>query len=212
MAKIEDNNRVDATYIRSLVERAYSCACAHGFHDEALSMEHFLMLAVSEVGEAVEADRCGRYVDWASYEGALEEYHGYADEVEHRKYCFRTYVKDTCGDELADVVIRLCDLCGVFGLDVRLDETDVCDADGFMEVFGEDSFCERCYYLTRLLCSGATCKLEDTRDDDCMPVVIGSAISFVFSMCACMGIDLKRHIEEKMWYNERMEAKHRKEY
>lgn len=165
MAKIEDNNKVDATYIRSLIERFRAGLHSGGFYGVGGgSIENWLMLVVSDIGDAL----------------------------------------DPCYDDaLAISVIHLCEMCVEFGLNVRLDEEDMCDAEGFMETFGEDSFCERCYYLTRLLCLGDTSKLEDTQDDDCMPVVIGSAISFIFSMCACEGIDLKSVIEENMelWYN-----------
>lgn len=41
----------------ALSERAYNIACEHGFHDVELSDEHFLMLAISELSEAIEADR-----------------------------------------------------------------------------------------------------------------------------------------------------------
>lgn len=44
-----------------LRDRAYKCACDHGFHQLELSNEHFLMLVITELSEAVEADRKGRH-------------------------------------------------------------------------------------------------------------------------------------------------------
>lgn len=41
-------------------DRAYKTACEHGFHDKELSKEHRLCLVISELMEAVEADRKGR--------------------------------------------------------------------------------------------------------------------------------------------------------
>ena len=41
-------------------DRAYKTACEHGFHDKELSKEHCLCLVISELMEAVEADRKGR--------------------------------------------------------------------------------------------------------------------------------------------------------
>lgn len=41
----------------ALRDRAYKCACAHGFHNTELINEHFLCLVISELMEAVEADR-----------------------------------------------------------------------------------------------------------------------------------------------------------
>ena len=49
--------------LESLSERAYNIACSHGFHDVELSDEHFLMLAISDLSEAIEADRKGKHAD-----------------------------------------------------------------------------------------------------------------------------------------------------
>lgn len=39
---------------------AYKTACENGFHDKDLSNAHILCLVISELMEAVEADRKGR--------------------------------------------------------------------------------------------------------------------------------------------------------
>lgn len=46
--------------LNELRDRAYKTACDHGFHDEELSNEHCLCLVISELMEAVEADRKGK--------------------------------------------------------------------------------------------------------------------------------------------------------
>lgn len=45
----------------ALRDRAYKCACDHGFHGTELSEGHLLMLVITELSEAVEADRKGRF-------------------------------------------------------------------------------------------------------------------------------------------------------
>lgn len=45
----------------ALRDRAYKCACEHGFHNTELSNGHLLMLVITELSEAVEADRKGRF-------------------------------------------------------------------------------------------------------------------------------------------------------
>lgn len=45
--------------LNELRDRAYKTACEHGFHDKRLSNEHHLCLIISELMEAVEADRKG---------------------------------------------------------------------------------------------------------------------------------------------------------
>ena len=39
-----------------LRDRAYKTACEHGFHEEELSDKHCLMLVITELSEAVEAE------------------------------------------------------------------------------------------------------------------------------------------------------------
>ena len=46
--------------LNELRDKAYKTACEHGFHDQELSNNHFLCLVISELMEAVEADRKGR--------------------------------------------------------------------------------------------------------------------------------------------------------
>ena len=43
--------------LNELRDKAYRNAVAHGWHEENLSDEHFLCLVISELMEAVEADR-----------------------------------------------------------------------------------------------------------------------------------------------------------
>ena len=45
--------------LNELRDKAYQCAVKHGWHEEEYSNEHFLCLVISELMEAVEADRKG---------------------------------------------------------------------------------------------------------------------------------------------------------
>lgn len=45
--------------LNELRNRAYATACMHGWHDEEHSDEHWLMMIITEVAEAVQADRKG---------------------------------------------------------------------------------------------------------------------------------------------------------
>lgn len=47
--------------LNELRDKAYRNAVTHGFHDEELSNEHCLCLVISELMEAVKADRKGRF-------------------------------------------------------------------------------------------------------------------------------------------------------
>ena len=97
--------------LNELRDKAYKCAVTHGWHEEEYSNEHFLCLVISELMEAVEADRVGNYADIEAFE-----------KNEMRKLDFREnferYIKDTVQDELADACIRLLDLAGLRDLDL----------------------------------------------------------------------------------------------
>ena len=49
--------------LNELRDKTYKIACEHGFHDNELSNEHCLCLVISELMEAVEADRKNRHFD-----------------------------------------------------------------------------------------------------------------------------------------------------
>lgn len=49
--------------LNKLRDKAYQCTIAHGWHEENLSDKHFLCLVISELMEAVEADRKGRHAN-----------------------------------------------------------------------------------------------------------------------------------------------------
>lgn len=59
--------------LNELRDRAYKTACNHGFHDEELSNEHCLCLVISELMEAVEADRNNKYADRKSFKDYYED-------------------------------------------------------------------------------------------------------------------------------------------
>lgn len=86
-----------------------------GFWDNGIDIPQKLMFIVSEVSEAMEADRKDKsssYYGMRDSEGNL--YEGVAsDEL------FEAQIKDTYEDELADVAIRLFDLAYEQGIDLE---------------------------------------------------------------------------------------------
>lgn len=162
------------------------------------------MLVLTEVSEAVEADRKCRHADIESYEDEIK----YGADVYDRdtRSPFEKYIKDTVEDELADVCIRIFDLCGTLGIEPEVPSADASSMEEFRNLFGKDTFCERMYGLTCLL-------IEDFADDeDFVEDTLGSALFFIMCLCKDMEIDLERHIELKMRYNELRPCKHGKSY
>lgn len=187
-------NNIDLNALR---DRAYKIACEHGFHDEELSNEHSLMLVITELAEAVEADRKGAYC--SSRISSTERYNLFPTEESRFKKEFSAFVKDTVEDELADAVIRILDLCGL------------CELKAYtvpMELFPD------CYTLTEHLyrvCSVLADWKNRIGNAD-LGFQLSQAISYLFAYCERYDIDLLWHIEQKMKYNELRDKMHGKKY
>lgn len=188
----------------ALRDRAYKCACAHGFHNTELINEHFLCLVISELMEAVEADRKNRRFDKEKHKlGEYAECQGWLTTEEKFINVFNRYIKDTVEDELSDAVIRLLDLAG--SLDISLDDIyDLTNEPEYKDwdyVLKEMSFTERMFFLTSIL----------TEDRDIAEVIKASIVT-IFLNADLLHIDILWHIEHKMRYNELRENKHGKKY
>lgn len=85
---------------------------AKGFWDKPRNVGELLMLVTSELGEAMEAHRKGRFADFV----AVDWPHSLGGEWDEN---FKAHVKDTFEDEIADAVIRLLDLSAGLGIDLE---------------------------------------------------------------------------------------------
>ena len=87
-----------------LAQEIYQNNKEKGFWDKERNVGEMLMLVTSELGEAMEAHRKGRFANLEAYEEFSED--------------FEDAIKDTFEDEIADSVIRLLDMCGGLGIDI----------------------------------------------------------------------------------------------
>ncbi len=183
----------------SYIKRAYETACKHGFHEEKLSSIHFLMLAVTEVSEAVEADRKNRYARIP--ENKKDTYFDpccFHTENVNFVITFELFVKDCVEDELADICIRLYDIAGMMGISYDAEQVPLNIPRGL-------TFTEKAYMLTGIL-------TEDKDELSNVKVKIAVALEFIESWAKELSIDLEWHIEAKMMYNSTREYKHAKRY
>jgi NTP pyrophosphatase (non-canonical NTP hydrolase) len=107
----KDYENMDNLGIQELAKDIHENALKKGFWEDA-NIGEKLMLIVSELSEALEADRKNRY--FKKEIGAVNGWVYDKDFEEH----FTTDVKDTFQDELADVFIRLLDLSTYLGIDL----------------------------------------------------------------------------------------------
>ena len=98
-------------------EQAYQSAKKRGFHERAYSDEHYTTLIISELTEAVEADRKGKRANVISFEN-----HSGLMEFKER---YEAFIKDSVEDELADACIRIYDFAGATGKNAALCRTKI---------------------------------------------------------------------------------------
>ena len=189
--------------LNELRDRAYKTACEHGFHDEELSNEHCLCLVISELMEAVEADRKGRFAKVpVDKKGTIFDERTFHYQNKYFAENFETYIKDCVEDELADAVIRLLDLAGLRNISI-------------------DDFLEEAIYGASESCVGETFT-ESIYAISTLPIrhfykynysfenQIGHMLLSIFGLAKHLNIDLLWHGNQKMRYNELREIKHGK--
>lgn len=185
-----------------LRDKTHANAVEHGFWETKPSNEYFLCLVISELMEAVEADRKGRVADRESFEFHLKEETKECKmpvESEDYKKCFIYYfkdkIKDTVDDELADAAIRLLDLAGANNLNLnRFCLQHV--------VTPKKSFTENIYAIVKDLVNYKYSQEEQ----------INYALHQIRRLSEILKINLLWHIEQKMIYNESREKMHGKSY
>lgn len=110
--------------LNKLKDTIYATEVAHGFHDEKHTVDHELGMVLSEIGEAIDADRNPNAP--VPTQKTIDEARELADESVEQHVAFIAYfkehIKGSVVEELADVAIRLLDLAG--SLDVEFDEED----------------------------------------------------------------------------------------
>lgn len=173
-----------------------------GFWDNPMTVHVRKLLIISEIAEALEADRNNK-----KFEDTFEDLFGNGFDVD----LFKQKVKDTPGDEIADAFIRLMDCIGNdpnnFVINnAEFDKESIgnlrkysleCkkEANNNNKTMGFD-FGTWLYILT-------TCITEDAYDD---------FIGIIFAGAYNFNIDLTNHINYKLLYNATRPYKHGKQY
>lgn len=196
--------------LTTLIPRCHEAAKAKGFWDTERNEGEALMLVVSELGEAQEAHRKGRWASLSAYEveGATDP----NETFECRRYAanrsFEDNIKDTVEDELADAYIRICDFIGGFKIDVGCllemmpaarqastaaplsDNLGSCLLDLTGGIWQASEYCPETETATALV----------------------STLLGIEVLCKREAIDLATHIDLKLAYNATRPAKHGKAY
>lgn len=193
--------------LNALSKDVFEANKAKGFHDVEHSNETLLMLVITELSEAVEADRKGKRGKRANLESfcllnaSSKKRTGNPDYF--NKVAFEGHIKDTVEDELADAVIRLLDLTGLRSVKINLREIN-CALSADVSI-GE-SFSNSIYYITR-----SVCRIIDPSNTQ-LETIIRDAIEELIGLCDNLNIDLWQHVSLKLKYNQTRPMKHGKNY
>jgi len=191
-------NYIDADKLNGLMKEIWETAKAHGWHDESLSPEHYLGLIMTEVAEAVEADRNGKraktdlMADVMKIQGESEI--GPSPEWYENwfKIYYCEYVKGSIEEEFADIVIRILDMTN----ELHGDKMKWVACYGFGEHFRDNrTFVENAWVFVKEWLNYGRMNITD-------------AISFMYAWADNLGMDLDAHIRWKMKYNEMRPYKH----
>lgn len=161
-----------------------------------------LMLIVSELGEALEAHRKGAFANWAKYEERLKK--GLLSKPHWSQCVFDGEIKDTFEDEIADVFIRLFDLCGYLRIDIS-DIILVPQTHQYKGNIGDFFFLFVIKQLYTIYDIPNTTKIFQ-------PDSFRYTFEILLGLCETLGIDIIKHIEAKMEYNKIRPRLHGKEY
>ena len=179
-------------YLKELADKIHANSVNKGFWNTELSNEHFLCLVVSELMEAVEADRKQKY----AYVERFKERTINLNEEQYSVFFgthFLLWIKDSVSDELCDAYIRLLDLVGARNIELDFKYK----YPKFKGTFTENIF--------RIITSMTNYNWGTSER-------INYALMSIESLAKSMDIDLIYHVELKMKYNELRPYLHGKQY
>lgn len=185
--------------LHQLATRIHAQNKAAGWWDIPRPRVQTAWLVVTELAEATEAERKGRYADLEAFELAVK-----AGKPWNHK--FRDFVKDSFEDEIADAVIRLLDFAASEGIDIDLDPSD-CE-NSFDKYSNEISFFFITDNLLQLanygdgLCYDFFGRIEDKNIiDSYSRNTLSETLGYLIIVSRERGFDLWHHVELKLKYN-----------
>ena len=187
--------------LASLAENAFKNAEKHGFYTERTEIETELMLIITEMSEAVQADRHNRH-------GSIEDYDSEIQMGRDIHTAYKNTLEGTVESEFADIAIRILSLLGWMNSKTTIklkSDSILADEYGISKIqfkiqntINKGSIAKDLYRLNGRLSwfvDNESCSwfVSDTLQDILMRV---------FAIAHNHNIDLMEHIKLKMQYNE----------
>ena len=174
---------IDNEKLQKLAKEIYEIAVAHGWHEDTKPNGLWMALIVSEVAEAIEADRKNKHADASFFlRRPLRIDSAF-------KVCYENYIKGSIEEELADVVIRLLDYINMrWG-----DKYDWWYNPSSFRI--PDDFPVAAWKLVKEHLNEGSMNVRDS-------------IQYVLEWAEKLNIDIEQHIKWKMRYNSLRSYKH----
>lgn len=192
--------------LNKLRDKAYKCAIAHGWHEEEHSNDHWLCLIISELMEAVQADRIGKRADVVLFKEWQGNRLPLSQETQTKRFKedYEAYIKGSVEEELADACIRIFDFAGLRNIEiVDFTEEEIYDSS---QCCKDETFTETIYAI-----STTPLRFEYEYDYQLKEQLNGMLLA-IFGIAKHLNIDILWHINKKMEYNELRPYKHGKRY
>lgn len=103
--------------LNELAKIVHENAKSKGFYENEKNIGEMLCLIHSEVSEGLEADRKKRFANLKGFE-VEQSYQPHGDKLNFEQ-SFQIHIKDTFEDEMADILIRVLDLCAYKKIDIE---------------------------------------------------------------------------------------------
>lgn len=187
--------------LASLAGDAFENAYKHGFYTESTEIETELMLIITEMSEAVQADRKNRH-------GSIEDYESEIQMGRDIPTAYKNALEGTVESEFADIAIRILSLLGWIDSKTPIklkSDSILADEYGIGKIqfmvhntINKGSIVKDLYRL-----NGYFSRLVD--NESCSWFVsdtLQEILMMVFAIAHNNDIDLMEHIKLKMKYNE----------
>ena len=195
-----------------------SIAVAHGWYDKKLSDNHYFMMMITEISEAIQADRTNNKAQMKSFAAYYKPKNDgqfiFPDDCyndnERFMEAYKLYVENTVEGEIADIVIRVLSFLGMHGYKItKLPKFKSSkEKKDSAEYFGDCSFTEACLDLTAFISHNFTGRY----DHEGIVEDMSKVIAFVYEWCEYLHVNLDEQIRLKIRFNSLREYKHGKKY
>ena len=176
-----------------LSQTAHAAALKNGWYEgEQVSINTKLALIKSEIYEAFDSFRDGKYADTTKWVKDIN-----LTESDFKAFAadFKAEIKDTFEDEISDTVIRICDFCGWYG--IELGEVKKLQTKSKGRVDSD------LVSIDKLITAN-----YDIVEKDVLSTSLTCLLGTLESIAEVYGFDLEQHINLKLAYNATRGYKH----